>query len=79
VDEALWYGWIDADAERAFKQSKTGWTFFQGQPAGYRRLATHSVVSAKLPETRAKRLASLILHSARGECRPQYVSASKRS
>jgi uncharacterized protein YdeI (YjbR/CyaY-like superfamily) len=70
---------FDAEAERAFRKSKAGWAFFQGQPAGYRRLATHYVVSAKRPETRAKRLAALILHSSRGERIPQYVSAAKRT
>jgi uncharacterized protein YdeI (YjbR/CyaY-like superfamily) len=69
---------FDVEAQRAFKKSKTGWAFFQAQPAGYRRLATHYVVSAKRPETRAKRLAALIEHSARGERLPQYVSSSKR-
>ena len=70
---------FDAEAERAFRNSKSGWAFFQEQPAGYRRLATHYVVSAKRPETRAKRLAALIMHSARGERIPQYVSASRRT
>src|SRR5258705_10791454 len=70
---------FDAEAERAFRNSKSGWAFFEEQPAGYRRLATHYVVSAKRPETRAKRLAALIMHSARGERIPQYVSASRRS
>jgi uncharacterized protein YdeI (YjbR/CyaY-like superfamily) len=69
---------FDIEAQRVFKRSKTGWAFFQAQPAGYRRLATHYVVSAKRPETRAKRLAALIEHSARGERIPQYVSSSKR-
>jgi uncharacterized protein YdeI (YjbR/CyaY-like superfamily) len=69
---------FDADAQRAFKKSKAAWIFFQAQPAGYQRLATHYVVSAKRPETRAKRLAALISHSARGERIPQYVSAPKR-
>ncbi len=70
---------FDAEAERAFRNSKSGWAFFEEQPAGYRRLATHYVVSAKRPETRAKRLAALIMHSARGERIPQYVSASRRT
>ena len=55
------------NVQRAFKKNKTGWAFFQAQPAGYRQLATHYVVSAKRPETRAKRLATLIEHSARRE------------
>jgi uncharacterized protein YdeI (YjbR/CyaY-like superfamily) len=70
---------FDAEAERAFRKSRSGWAFFQKQPAGYRRLATHYVVSAKRPETRANRLAALIMHSARGERIPQYVSTPKRT
>ncbi|MFL5605235.1 MAG: YdeI/OmpD-associated family protein [Gemmatimonadaceae bacterium] len=70
---------FDADAERAFRKNRSGWEFFQAQPAGYRRLATYYVVSAKRPETRAKRLVALIAHSARGERIPQYLSPSKRT
>jgi uncharacterized protein YdeI (YjbR/CyaY-like superfamily) len=69
---------FDADAQRTFKKSRAGWAFFHAQPAGYQRLATHYVVSAKRPETRAKRLAAVIMHSARGERIPQYVSTPKR-
>jgi uncharacterized protein YdeI (YjbR/CyaY-like superfamily) len=69
---------FDAEALCTFKKSKAGWSYFQAQPAGYQRLATHYVVSAKRPETRAKRLAVLIEHSARGERIPQYVSTPKR-
>jgi uncharacterized protein YdeI (YjbR/CyaY-like superfamily) len=41
--------------------------FWDRQPPGYRRLATHWVMSAKRPETRDKRLATLVEASARGE------------
>jgi uncharacterized protein YdeI (YjbR/CyaY-like superfamily) len=69
---------FDAEAQRAFRKSRAGWTYFRAQPAGYQRLATHYVVSAKRPETRAKRLAALIEHSARGERIPQYVSTPRQ-
>jgi uncharacterized protein YdeI (YjbR/CyaY-like superfamily) len=69
---------FDAEAQRAFEKNKSAWSYFQAQPAGYRRLATHYVLSAKRPETRAKRLAALIEHSARGERIPQYLSTPKR-
>ena len=42
------------------------WSFFQLQPAGYRRTATHWVVSAKREDTRRKRLTTLIEDSANG-------------
>jgi len=46
--------------ERRFRRNRTAWTFFQSQPASYRRAATHWVTSAKKPETRARRLGTLI-------------------
>ena len=49
---------LDADARAA--------AFFDGQPAGYRRTAILWVTSAKKPETRARRLATLIADSAAG-------------
>lgn len=50
--------------ERQFRAAKAAWKFFQAQPAGYRQLVTFWVVSAKRPETRARRLATLIDDSA---------------
>jgi uncharacterized protein YdeI (YjbR/CyaY-like superfamily) len=42
------------------------WAYWQARPPGYRRTATHWVVSAKREETRARRLAALIEDSAAG-------------
>ncbi len=47
-----------------FQSSPAAWAWFQARPPGYRRTATHWVVSAKKPETRQKRLATLIEDSA---------------
>jgi uncharacterized protein YdeI (YjbR/CyaY-like superfamily) len=58
---------LDADAEGVLRERPAGWTFWEAQPAGYRRLAASWVMSAKRPETRAKRLASLVEGCARGE------------
>ena len=69
---------FDEPSERRFARNRAAWKFFQAQPAGYRRLATHYVVSAKRPETREKRLGVLIECSARGERLPQTVSAKRR-
>lgn len=69
---------FDAEAERRFKRSRGAWTFFQAQPPGYRRQATHYVTSAKRPETRERRLTALIECSARGERLPYTVSPKKR-
>ena len=69
---------FDATMERQFKANRGAWKFFGAQPAGYRRVATHYVVSAKRPETREKRLATLIGCSARGERLPHLVSAKRK-
>ena len=69
---------FDAEMERRFKRSRGAWTYFQAQPPGYRRQATHYVTSAKRPETRERRLEALIECSARGERLPYTVSPKKR-
>ena len=53
--------------ERRFKAEKAAWAFFCVQPPGYRRLMTFYVMSARQPETRARRLARLIKSSAEGK------------
>src|SRR5262249_19625740 len=51
---------------KAFKAKPKAWTFFQAQPPGYRRTASHWVVSAKKEETKERRLKQLIADSAAG-------------
>jgi uncharacterized protein YdeI (YjbR/CyaY-like superfamily) len=51
---------------KQFKVNKPAWKFWESQPPGYRKTATHWVVNAKREETRAKRLATLIGDSASG-------------
>jgi uncharacterized protein YdeI (YjbR/CyaY-like superfamily) len=68
---------FDTAAEQQFMQNAKAWTFFQEQPAGYRRVATHYVSSATREETRARRLAALIAHSAKGQRIPQYAISKK--
>jgi uncharacterized protein YdeI (YjbR/CyaY-like superfamily) len=57
---------FDAAAEKLFRANRTAWEYFQSAPPGYRRLATHWVTSAKRPETRERRLDTLIKESAAG-------------
>ncbi len=45
---------------RRFKASPDAWTFFGGQPPGYRRTAIFWVMSAVKEETRERRLSTLI-------------------
>jgi uncharacterized protein YdeI (YjbR/CyaY-like superfamily) len=57
----------------AFRRNRAAWSFWQAQPPGYRRTANWWVVSAKRDETRRRRLATLIEHSANGERLPQVI------
>ena len=57
---------FDAEQEAAFRADEAAWAWFGDQSVSYRHLATFWVVSAKRPETRAKRLAALIECSAEG-------------
>lgn len=56
---------LDPEQVANFERNPVAWQHFQSQPAWYRRQATYWVVSAKRPETRAKRLATLIDQSAK--------------
>jgi uncharacterized protein YdeI (YjbR/CyaY-like superfamily) len=51
---------------RTFKANARAWAFFEAQPPGYRKVTTFMVVSAKKPETQARRLALLIEVSSEG-------------
>lgn len=50
----------------AFRREAKAWKFWEAQPPGYRRTASHYVASAKRPETRARRFATLLADSAAG-------------
>jgi uncharacterized protein YdeI (YjbR/CyaY-like superfamily) len=64
--------------ERQFKAEPMAWEFFQRQPPGYQRTAIWWVVSAKKPETRARRLAQLIADSHHARRLVQLSEAKKR-
>lgn len=51
---------LDAASKKAFRAKKAAWEFFHQQPASYRRLNTHWVMSAKRQETKQRRLDTLI-------------------
>jgi uncharacterized protein YdeI (YjbR/CyaY-like superfamily) len=57
---------FDAEQEAAFRSNEAAWEWFGAQSPSYRATATFWVVSAKRPETRARRLATLIECSATG-------------
>lgn len=50
--------------ERKFRNHRSAWIFFKAQPPGYQRICSWWIISAKREETKLKRLAELIEHSA---------------
>ena len=50
---------------RRFRANAKAWAFYQSQAPWYRRVTSFWVMSAKKPETRARRLAQLIERSAK--------------
>lgn len=66
-----------AEAERLFREHAEAWAFFQSRPPWYRRTALHWVTSARRPETRRKRLATLIEDSAAGRTIAQLTRPPK--
>jgi uncharacterized protein YdeI (YjbR/CyaY-like superfamily) len=57
---------LSAEEEAQFRADAAAWTWFEDRPPSYRTGAVWWVVSAKRPETRERRLASLIEESAAG-------------
>jgi uncharacterized protein YdeI (YjbR/CyaY-like superfamily) len=51
---------LPAEFEQRFRAERDAWTWWEERPPGYRRTATHWVVSAKRTETRERRLLQLI-------------------
>ena len=68
---------LEEAAEQQFRANANAWGFFQGQAAWYRRAAIWWVISAKKDETRRKRLATLIDHSAQGRTIPPLTRRPK--
>lgn len=57
---------LDAAETGLFRKNKTAWSYWEEQPPGYRKLVLNWITTAKKPETRAKRLATLIDDSGAG-------------
>ena len=51
---------FDAEMEARFRKNRKAWAFWESQPPGYRKTATHWVTSARRAETRERRLATLV-------------------
>jgi uncharacterized protein YdeI (YjbR/CyaY-like superfamily) len=70
---------LEPEQEARFKANAAAWEFFMSQPPSYRRPATWWVVSAKKPETRERRLATLIEDSAAGRRLKQLVPRQRKA
>ncbi|MFN2500400.1 MAG: YdeI family protein [Pyrinomonadaceae bacterium] len=58
---------FDSQQEKLFKQNEKAWSFFQSQPAGYKRQCIYWVRSAKQENTSRRRLERLIAVSEAGQ------------
>jgi uncharacterized protein YdeI (YjbR/CyaY-like superfamily) len=68
---------FDDDATATFRANKAAWSWFQDAAPSYRKAATYWVTSAKRQDTRERRLAILIDHSARRRPVPPLTSPSR--
>ena len=58
---------LDPADEKQFRANSKAWEFFEQQPPGYRHLTMFWITSAKRPETRQKRLNTLIAYCTKGK------------
>jgi uncharacterized protein YdeI (YjbR/CyaY-like superfamily) len=64
---------LSTEYEQRLRTDAAAWEYWRAAAPGYRRTATHWVVSAKKEETRERRLAQLIECSAAGRNAPPFV------
>jgi uncharacterized protein YdeI (YjbR/CyaY-like superfamily) len=57
---------LPPEYEERLRADAAAWEYWKAAPPGYRKTATFWVVSAKKEETRERRLAQLVAHSAAG-------------
>jgi uncharacterized protein YdeI (YjbR/CyaY-like superfamily) len=57
---------LASEEEARFRADETAWAWFSAKAPSFRKQALHWVISAKRPETRERRLATLIADSAAG-------------
>jgi uncharacterized protein YdeI (YjbR/CyaY-like superfamily) len=69
---------LSGEEEARFRANERAWSSFEGRPPSYRTHAVWWVVSAKRPETRERRLTSLIEESAAGRM-PKGLTPPGRS
>jgi uncharacterized protein YdeI (YjbR/CyaY-like superfamily) len=64
---------LEEPYHRLLKKNEAAWSFFQRQPASYRKAVSWWIISAKKEETRLRRLEKLMVFSAQGERLPAYM------
>jgi uncharacterized protein YdeI (YjbR/CyaY-like superfamily) len=64
---------LDPAFERRFRAKKRAWADFEARPRSYRQAVIRWVMTAKKPETRERRLQTLIDASAAGEPIPGWI------
>jgi uncharacterized protein YdeI (YjbR/CyaY-like superfamily) len=69
---------LEPGQEERFRANAAAWDFFCASPPSYRKMAIWWVVSAKKPETRERRLATLIEDSAAGRRLAQMSQWTKK-
>lgn len=66
------------EEEATFRANAAAWSWFQSRPPSYRKAAQWWIVSAKRPETRARRLETLIEDSAAGRTAKPLTPPGRR-
>jgi uncharacterized protein YdeI (YjbR/CyaY-like superfamily) len=69
---------LEPDEQAQLEADAAAWAFFSSKPPSYRKPALWWVISAKKPETRARRLATLIADSAAGRTIKPLTPPAKR-
>ena len=61
------------------QKNEAAWSFFQMQPASYRKAVSWWIISAKKQETRLRRLEKLIANSVQGQQLPEFAPRKNSS
>ena len=69
---------LEPEQQAQLEANGAAWAYFQSKPPSYRKTAIWWVISAKKPETRARRLATLIADSAAGRTIKPLTPPAKR-
>ena len=69
---------LDPADEKRFRAKAKPWGFFEAQPPGYRQITLYWITSGKKPETRQRRLATLIDYSTQQKRIPRLTPPAKK-